>query len=63
MSECVLPVRDVECDGIHHVPVAVQGEKFLSRFSVPDFTGSVIASCDKAKTKISINHKGIKVVC
>lgn len=57
MSECVLPIRVVECDGVHHVPVAVQGEKFPSRCGVPDFAGSVIAACDEAKTGISINHK------
>lgn len=63
MRECVLPIRVVECDGVHHVPVAIQGEKFPSRCSVPDFAGSVIASCDEAKTGISINHKGRKAVC
>lgn len=46
--DVLLPVRIVECYGVHHVPVTFQGVKFLSRRSVPQFARPVVASCDEA---------------
>lgn len=58
-----LPIRDVECYGVHHVPVPDQGVQLFSRGGVPDPAGSVIASCDKANTGREITHNLTTAVC
>ena len=64
-----LPIRVVECYGIHHIPVTLQGVKLLSRGSVPELARPIIASCDKANTSSRNTAQGetssvlIKTAC
>jgi hypothetical protein len=46
----LVSVRVVECNGIHHILVAFQGQLFIARLSVPHLACAIIAARDEAIT-------------
>ena len=42
------PVRIVESNGVHHIPMALQCEQLLASTRVPNLARSVVAPCDEA---------------
>ena len=41
--------RGIKGQAIDHIFVALEGLELLTRVCVPDFAGSIVASCDKPK--------------
>lgn len=54
----LLPVRVVEGDGIHNVPVTLQSVQLLSGCGVPYFTSPVIASGYKTANRRKVKERG-----
>lgn len=54
----LLPIRVVEGDGIHNIPVTLQSVQLLSGCSVPYFTSPVIASGYKTANRRKVRERG-----
>lgn len=54
----LLPVRVVEGDGVHNIPVTLQSMQLLSGCGVPYFTSPVIASGYKTANRRKVKERG-----